>query len=142
MQIAPKTISPSIPLDIVNCNSLLVNFHPSLNYWLKRYINEPNTTNINFKDFDLQITQREITENIGHFLLVIILIWLKIFVLPIQRLFGITQLWQFSGSVMNIRGLHKMSWWCAQSWKLSVNILKNISREFCILLQIAVKSRF
>ena len=65
MQIAPKTISLSIPLNIVTCNSLLVNFHPSLNYQLKRYINEPNATNINFKDFDLQITQREITENTG-----------------------------------------------------------------------------
>ena len=68
-----------------------MNFHPSLNYQLKRYINEPNATNINFKDFDLQITQREITENTGLSFCYNTHIT-KDILLPIQRLFGITQL--------------------------------------------------
>ena len=36
-----------------------------MNQRLKRDMNELNTTNINFKDFDLQITLRETAENTG-----------------------------------------------------------------------------
>ena len=45
--------------------SALVHFYPSMNQRLKRDMNELNTTNINFKDFDLQITLRETTEDTG-----------------------------------------------------------------------------
>ena len=54
------------------------------------YIHEPNVTNINFKDFDLQITQEKQQRTLG-ILFAIIFISPKIIVLPILRHFGITQ---------------------------------------------------
>ena len=51
---------------------------------------EPNATNINFKDFDLQITEGKQQRTLD-ILFAKIFISPKIFVLPILRHFGITQ---------------------------------------------------
>ena len=42
-----------------------MHFYPSNKLTTKGYTKEPNTTNINFNEFDLQVALRETTENTG-----------------------------------------------------------------------------